>query len=45
MNFKSNSCEMIARDLIDKFGLNKCEVNEDGENGAIVTVTAAVEMG
>lgn len=33
------SCEMIANQLIDEFGLSRCEVSEDNENGAIVTVT------
>lgn len=37
-NFGSMSCEMIAKELIAKFNLSKCEVSEDGENGAIVTV-------
>lgn len=32
------SCEMLASELINEFDLNKCEVNEDGENGAIVYV-------
>lgn len=36
--FGARSCEMIARELIDQFGLSRCEVNEDGENGAILTV-------
>lgn len=36
--FGSMSCEMIARELIEKFGLSRCEVNEDNENGAILTV-------
>lgn len=35
--FGSKSCEMIAKELIEKFDLCCCEVNEDGENGAIVT--------
>ena len=26
------------KELIDEFDLSRCEVNEDGENGAIVTV-------
>jgi hypothetical protein len=30
------SCEMVAEELINKFSLSKCEVNEDNENGAIV---------
>lgn len=34
--FGSKSCEMIARELIEKFNLCKCEVNEDSENGAIL---------
>lgn len=32
----SNSCEMIAADLLYVFSLCKCEVFEDGENGATV---------
>jgi len=36
--FGAMSCEMIARELIEEFGLSKCEVNEDNENGAILTV-------
>ena len=34
--FGSSSCEMIASELCTVFGLTKCEVSEDGENGAIV---------
>lgn len=30
------SCEMLARGLVDNFGLFACEVLEDGENGAKV---------
>ena len=37
-DFKNMSCEMIAKELISKFDLSSCEVSEDGENGAIVTV-------
>ena len=33
-NFKSMSCEMIARELYDKFDLEYCSVFEDNENGA-----------
>lgn len=36
--FGAMSCEMIAQELIDKFDLCRCEVSEDGENGAILTV-------
>jgi len=36
--FGARSCEMLARELITTFGLCKCEVNEDNENGAILTV-------
>lgn len=36
--FGAKSCEMIAEELINEFDLCKCEVNEDGENGAIVEV-------
>ena len=35
--FNSMSCEMIARGLMGAFNLSKCEVNEDGENGAVLT--------
>ncbi len=35
--FGDMSCEMIAKELIEEFDLSKCEVNEDNENGAIVT--------
>lgn len=34
------SCEMIANDILNHFGLlNYCKVEEDGENGAIITRT------
>lgn len=36
--FGKRSCEMIAEELIKRFDLCKCEVNEDGESGAIVEV-------
>lgn len=36
--FGAMSCEMIARELIEEFNLTSCEVSEDGENGAILTV-------
>jgi hypothetical protein len=36
--FGARSCEMIAKELIEQFDLTRCEVNEDNENGAIVTV-------
>jgi len=35
--FGSMSCEMLAEELIEEFNLSRCEVNEDNENGAIVT--------
>ena len=35
--FGAMSCEMIAVELIEEFELSRCEVNEDNENGAIVT--------
>ena len=35
--FGSMSCEMIAEELINEFNLSKCEVNEDNENGSILT--------
>jgi hypothetical protein len=41
--FNSMSCEMIARDLINAFGLSKCEVSEDGENGAVLTYSIEPE--
>ena len=45
MNFESMSCEMIAKELITKFDLLRCEVSEDGENGAVVSVTGIVTDG
>ena len=33
-NFKSMSCEMIARELYEGFDLEYCSVFEDNENGA-----------
>ena len=35
--FGAMSCEMIACELMNEFGLSRCEVSEDNENGAIVT--------
>ena len=37
LNFGSQSCEMLARELIQTFDLTSCEVNEDGEGGAVLT--------
>jgi len=36
--FDRMSCEDIAQFCIEKFGLSACEVLEDGENGARLTV-------
>ena len=33
--FGDMSCEMIAKELYTEFGLDACEVLEDGENGAL----------
>lgn len=41
--FGAMSCEMIAEDLITEFDLSRCEVSEDGENGAIVTVDQTID--
>jgi len=30
------SCETWAEHLMDKFDLERCEVSEDGENGAVI---------
>lgn len=35
--FGAMSCEMLAKELIEEFSLSRCEVDEDGENGAIVS--------
>ncbi len=34
--FGEMSCEMIAKELLVAFNLYECEVNEDGEGGAII---------
>lgn len=34
----ATSCEMLAQKLIEQFDLSRCEVNEDAENGAVLTV-------
>lgn len=39
MNFKNNSCEMLANELCIEFGLEECSVFEDNEVGAIVSKT------
>ena len=33
-DFKTKSCEMLAKELMDKFNLKYCSVFEDNENGA-----------
>ena len=33
-NFKARSCEMLAKELLEKFDLVYCSVFEDNENGA-----------
>jgi hypothetical protein len=38
LQFGTMSCEMLARELIEVFGLTLCRVWEDGENGAEVRV-------
>jgi hypothetical protein len=35
--FGAKSCEMLAIELISEFNLSRCSVDEDGENGAVVT--------
>lgn len=37
-NFGHQSCEMIARELINEFKLSACEVSEDNENGCFLEV-------
>ena len=37
-DFKSKSCEMIAKELVKEFDLEYCSVFEDNENGAEVYV-------
>lgn len=37
MDFGGMSCEMIAEELFSVFGLCRCRVLEDGENGAEVS--------
>ncbi len=36
--FGAKSCEMIAEELINEFDLSRCEVSEDNENGANVSI-------
>lgn len=36
--FGDKSCEMIAKELLEVFSLSSCEVLEDNENGAEVSV-------
>lgn len=32
----SRSCEQMAKEILEAYGLVQCEVSEDGENGAVV---------
>ena len=36
LKFNNMSCEMIAKELLVKFNLERCSVFEDNENGAVV---------
>lgn len=36
VDFRSKSCEMIAKDLMEAYNLDYCSVLEDNENGAEV---------
>ena len=38
-NFGDRSCESIALEIVEEFGVDSCEVLEDEENGAIVERT------
>lgn len=42
--FGAMSCEMIGRELINKFQLSRVEVSEDGENGAIVSAIPTITI-
>jgi hypothetical protein len=37
-NFRSCSCEQLARELFIKFELSYCSVTEDQENGGEITI-------
>jgi hypothetical protein len=39
LDFRSQSCEMISKELVEKFELTYCSVLEDGENGAETFLT------
>lgn len=39
-NFGPRSCETLAKDLLEAYDLDVCEVREDGENGAVVLKTS-----
>lgn len=38
LDFGRRSCEEIAKELIEQFNLDACEVLEDNENGAYVSI-------
>jgi hypothetical protein len=37
-DFENKSCEDIAEMILKEFELSQCEILEDGENGAVVSI-------